>query len=35
MEVNKYESMLAQYDTNIKDEDVARAVSAIIKEKRQ
>lgn len=33
MEVNKYESMLAQYDTNIKDEDVARAVSTIIKNK--
>ncbi len=30
---SKYETMLAQYNTNIKDEDVARAVETIIKEK--
>ncbi|MCM1372823.1 MAG: deoxyribose-phosphate aldolase [Bacteroides sp.] len=33
MEESKYESMLAQYDTNIKDEDIARAVKNIINEK--
>lgn len=33
MEESKYENMLAQYDTNIKDEDIARAVKTIINEK--
>lgn len=33
MEESKYESMLAQYNTNIKDEDIARTVARIIEEK--
>lgn len=33
MEQSKYETMLAQYNTNIKDEDVNRAVEALINEK--
>ncbi len=33
MEASKYDTMLSQYNTNIQDEDVARAVRAIIDEK--
>ena len=33
MEENKYERMLAEYNTNIKDEEVARAVASIIENK--
>ena len=33
MEENKYELMLAEYDTNIKDEEVKRAVARIIEDK--
>ena len=33
MEENKYEQMLAEYDTNIKDEEVKRAVARIIEDK--
>lgn len=33
MEENKYENMLSQYNTNIKDEDVAQIVTRIIEEK--
>ena len=33
MEENKYERMLAEYNTNIKDEEVARTVASIIRDK--
>ena len=33
MEENKYERMLAEYNTNIKDEEVARIVASIIRDK--
>lgn len=33
MEENKYELLLAEYDTNIKDEEVKRAVARIIEDK--
>ena len=33
MEENKYELMLAEYDTNINDEEVKRAVTRIIEDK--
>mgnify|MGYP003295008746 FL=1 len=33
MEENKYERMLAEYNTNIKDEEVKRAVARIIEDK--
>ncbi len=33
MEASKYDTMLSQYNTNIKDEDVTRAVKKIIDEK--
>lgn len=33
MEENKYEQMLVEYDTNIKDEEVKRAVARIIEDK--
>lgn len=33
MEENKYESMLSQYSTNIKDDDIAQIVARIIEEK--